>query len=126
MEVFELAGSGVLGVLLGVILGWGLGRKERIRQRKIEALADGYGAGAFLSVEAEKRASVDERLKARGVLMRFRILFHDNADVQNNLRHILTTGKAGQYLPEAYKAAAKEVGIDPSIIDGTVFGIRST
>ena len=57
--------------------------------------------------------------------MRFRILFHDNADVQSNLRHMTTTGKTGQYLPEAYKAAAKEVGIDPSIFDDTVFGLSS-
>ena len=126
MQVIELAVSGIsgtLGVLLGVILGWRLGRKERTRQRKIEALAGAYGAAAFLTDEAIERASVDEQLKARSALMSFRVLFHDNADVQNNLRHMLSGRPTALYLTEAYKSAAKEVGIDSSVIDDNVPGL---
>ncbi len=126
MEVIELAVSGIvgtLGVLLGVFLGWRLGRKERTRQGKIEALAGAYGAAAFLTDEALKRASIDEQLRARSALMRFRILFADNADVQSNLRHMLSGGQTALYLTEAYKSAAKEVGIDPSVIDDNVPGL---
>ena len=122
MEII-VASLGMLGVLLGVSLGWWLGRGERNRERKVGALADGFGASAYLTAEAMEKTSTDEQIKARSALMRFKILFHDNADVQGNLRHMIATGKTGQYLPEAYKAAAKEVDIDPSIFDDTAFGL---